>query len=241
MFQLRLVRVTPVVEASRGAVVQAAVTYVAGVVGLGTFFLNRLQKDLHLREQIEKDREIAREQREQERRHEEQREARERELAELQRLEMQFGDLAEDFASASTLDRINAAIGMSELALTPSPVYKGEDSGAGATAAQYPYFLRAANRLAAALHQWHEQPARDEVRKALRQMAAFAKAPPRAEGEHLPVAVQDFEPLLHALCNSLADANRTAFKVFVETLAEGLAAQNQALSATLAQFRNIHS
>jgi uncharacterized protein YjbI with pentapeptide repeats len=221
---IHLHKITPVQPGpSQGTIVAAAVTYAGGVIGLGTFFLNRYQKDVHLARQLAKDREIAEKQRKLDHEHETQREKRERELAELQRLEAQFSQLAADFASGETLNRINAAIGLAELAQTPDPT-KRSDGAPAKTRENYPYFLRAGNRLAAALHQWGEQPARDEVRKALEQMAKFAKA----EGTD--------ERLLHDLANSVADANRTAFSLFVEDLSEGMAEGDPSLLKRLAQL-----
>ncbi|MBL8047176.1 MAG: pentapeptide repeat-containing protein [Chthonomonas sp.] len=208
---------------AQGHAISAAVGWIAGSVGLVTFFLNRSQKDQHHVQQLKQAREF-----------ENEKERRERELAELSRLETLFAELAEDFSSASTLERINAAIGLAELAQTPDPRRMGPDGeppeapyGDHKSAKckdNYPYFLRAANRLAAALHQWEEQSALDEVRKALRQMATFAND----EGT--------LEPLLHHLANTLADANRTALRVFVSVLAEGLAFSNPLLLRKLSAF-----
>ena len=138
---------------AKGAIVTAAVSWVAGIAALFTFFLNRDQKEMHLQKQLDQARTF-----------EDERADKEAKQAELQRLEKLFGDLAEDFASDVVLNRINAAIGLSEIAQTPDPRCISLEK----TKVNYPYFLRAADRLAAALHQWGEQPARDEVRKAIR-------------------------------------------------------------------------
>lgn len=108
-------------DSVRGQVIAAAVTWLGGIGALCTFLLNREQKDRLQKEQLEEARIIEDARTLKEREFETQREKRERDLAELQRLESEFAALVKDFASESVLARINAAIGLRELAIRPDP------------------------------------------------------------------------------------------------------------------------
>lgn len=198
----------PVLDrAAHGNVVNAAVSWFAGTVALYSFHVNVSQKE----------------------RHNTGLETRERDLAELQRIEAEFAALADDFAQEALLARINAAIGLGELARRPDPrreqdgavmfdprtdaeTWVGDDGKllpqarpwpdhwrSRKTDLNYPYFLRAAHRLAAALYLWEDAPARAQALRVLREMGDWAKD----EGTD--------EPLLHGLVNALAEANRTAW------------------------------
>lgn len=201
-------RVPKVPESAVGQVITAAVAVIGAAVGLWTFFFNTWEKQDALEKTTRTQREIAEAERQQNREFETAREDRERQLARLDQLEKQFDQLAEDFAAPGALERINAAIGLAELAVTPSPVNLPASDGNPKTQDHYPYFMRAANRLAAALHQWTDFPARQEALKALDGIGKFAKC------------VGTDEPLLCDLVNSLADANRTALAVFSDAIAQ---------------------
>lgn len=217
----------------------------------------REQTEKNEREREQLQRELAKEQRDQVAKHEEdrlqlqkdlaqelrnqtatierEREKRERDLAELQRLEAEFAALADDFAQPEPLARINAAIGLGELARRPDPrrvaaegtvmfdpredtkTWIGDngeildeprpwpkDWTSLKTERNYPYFMRAAHRLAAALYMWEDAPARAQAVRVLSEMGAWAKD------------VGKDEPLLHALANALAEANRTAWSQLKE-------------------------
>jgi len=238
--RLVLFQVPVLVNSAHGQVVAAAVSWFAGTVALFTYFLNRDQKEQHLRAQLNETRnleaarikqqdelEAARIKQQQE--FEAARERRERDLAELQRLEAEFAALASDFAQPAGLARINAAIGLGEIALKPDPrrmtdtgelmedprepVSWTDEYGESQsitfrmewrslkTERNYPYFLRAAHRLAAALHQWEDVAPRAQAIRVLKELGDWAKD----EGTD--------EPLLHALCNAVAEANRTVWKL----------------------------
>lgn len=245
--------------AAKAAAINAAVAWFGGVGAIYTFFYNQSKKQRQhndqLRQQVieeiarenrERDFEQAREKRErdlaekardQEKNFEAAREKRERDLAELQRIEAEFAAYAKDFAQPEPLARINAAIGLGELARKPDPRrvidgpepeedkehYKKITTFAGdngevlvearpwpktwetrKTETNYPYFMRAAHRLAAALHQWDVEAPRAQAIRVLREMGEWAKD----EGTD--------EPLLHTLVNALAEANRTAWALIRE-------------------------
>lgn len=67
------------------------------------------------------------------------------------------------------------------------------------TERNYPYLLRAAGRLAAAISGWSDGRARAQALRVIGEISDFAKA----EGTD--------EPLLHSMANTIADANRTAW------------------------------
>lgn len=127
-------------QATRGQVIASAVTWLGAIGALVTFLLNREQKDRHLRDQLEQERNLEAGRRRQERLADQRRRAqeigfeanrekRERDLAELQRLESEFAALVQSFSSQNSLSRISAAIGLSEIARQPDPrrVPTGED------------------------------------------------------------------------------------------------------------------
>ncbi|MCC6403447.1 MAG: pentapeptide repeat-containing protein [Fimbriimonadaceae bacterium] len=212
------VPVTILDKAAQGHVVTAAVSWFAGTIALYTFYININQKERQHAALLGQERHL-----------DLSRERRERDLAELLRLEEEFKALADDFAQPETLARINAAIGLGELAqradprreedgrVLPDPREDGAQTAFGTdgklldepvpwpdewrslkTERNYPYFLRAAHRLAAALHQW-DDAARSQALRVLREMGDWAKDE------------KTDEPLLHALCNALAEANRDAW------------------------------
>ncbi len=168
--------------------------------------MNLCEKRFAQEQTLEKDRRIARDQRENE-----------RNIAELQRLEEQFNQLSADFAGAELLARVNAGIGLAHIATTHRPGISDTEADAR-TEQNYPFYRRATNQLAAALHLYKEQPARDEVRKAIRHMGQFDTS--------------EDQPLLHLLLNSLGEANRTAFRAFLDTLAEGEACETPSFCDT---------
>ncbi|GMU31436.1 MAG: hypothetical protein AMXMBFR19_17740, partial [Chthonomonadaceae bacterium] len=196
-FPLVLIRVDPVDASAAGQVIGAAAASMGGAVALITLYVNLCEKRFAQEQTLEKDRRIARDQRENE-----------RNIAELQRLEEQFNQLSADFAGAELLARVNAGIGLAHIATTHRPGISDTEADAR-TEQNYPFYRRAANQLAAASHLYKEQPARDEVRKAIRHMGQFDTS--------------EDQPLLHLLLNSLGEANRTAFRTFLDTLAEGAA------------------
>lgn len=200
------IRVDPVDASAAGLVIGAAAASMGGAVALITLYVNLCEKRFAQEQTLEKDRRIARDQRENE-----------RNIAELQRLEEQFNQLSADFAGAELLARVNAGIGLAHIATTHRPGISDTEADAR-TEQNYPFYRRAANQLAAALHLYKEQPARDEVRKAIRHMGQFDTS------EDLP--------LLHLLLNSLGEANRTAFRAFLDTLAEGAACKTPSFCKT---------
>lgn len=249
--RLVLLQVPVLVNSAHGQVVAAAVSWFAGTVALFTYFLNRDQKEQHLRAQLDETRNLEAARIKQQQEFEAARERRERDLAELQRLEAEFAALASDFAQPAGLARINAAIGLGEIALKPDPrrmadtgelmedprepivVFDAygtrtehpwrEEWRSLKTERNYPYFLRAAHRLAAALHQWEDDAPRAQAIRVLKEIGDWAKD----EGTD--------EPLLHALVNALAEANRTAWSLLREQTAMSMAAQvdDRALLALL--------
>ncbi|RIK01499.1 MAG: hypothetical protein DCC46_00160 [Armatimonadetes bacterium] len=200
------IRVDPVDASAAGQVIGAAAASMGGAVALITLYVNLCEKRFAQEQTLEKDRRIARDQRENE-----------RNIAELQRLEEQFNQLSADFAGAELLARVNAGIGLAHIATTHRPGISDTEADAR-TEQNYPFYRRAANQLAAALHLYKEQPARDEVRKAIRHMGQFDTS--------------EDQPLLHLLLNSLGEANRTAFRAFLDTLAEGAACKTPSFCKT---------
>lgn len=207
----------PVVDTgAHGSVITAAFTWVGGTIALFTYFLNREQKERHNRAQ----------------------ERRERDLSELQRLESEFAALARDFAQPAALAQINSAIGLGEIAKRPDPrrvdsdgfvlddgrqevTWTKTDGSVAAfnwpsewrsatTERNYPYFSRSTNRLIAALQFWDDEAARAQAIRELKILGEWAII-----ADH---SVTD-EPLLHSLINSLAEANRTAWRLLKDKCA----------------------
>lgn len=85
--------------ATQGAALTASVSFFGAVGAALFFFLNREQKERQMEEQAR----------------------RERDLAELARMDAHFRALAESFESNNVATKVNAAIGLAELATTPDP------------------------------------------------------------------------------------------------------------------------
>ncbi|MCW5946863.1 MAG: pentapeptide repeat-containing protein [Fimbriimonadales bacterium] len=204
---------------SRGFVIQAAVTWFAGVIGLGTFFLNRDQKQRHLEAQLAKDREVAKDQRDQDREHHKSQLDQQRRISEYEAIQKEFEALSDDFAHPDLLPRINAGIGLADIAKQRDPRLQTNQTEVNEV--DYPWFKRAAMQLSAALHIYEEPEARSEIRKAIREMASFDKS--------------ELQPLLDFLIHQLADANRTAYKKFTRVVAEGLSRKDRRLFYAMAR------
>lgn len=184
----------------------AVVSWLGGVAALWTFFVNWKQKDLHANEE----------------------EKRERDLAELQRLESEFAALADDFAQITDGARVNAAIGFGEIARNADPrllnnypvtvafefnsdriIEFAETSQTNhfkseKNREQFPYYLRACQRLVAAYRVWDNISSISEARRVLHELIEWAKDPGTDES------------LLHEVCNLLAEANRTSYRLLEE-------------------------
>jgi uncharacterized protein YjbI with pentapeptide repeats len=177
-------------SASKGQIVAAATAWAGGSLGLWTFFVNVWEKRRAHEQQLQKDREIA----------------------ELQRLEEPSNQLLHDFSQGgptSLLARVNAAIGLADLAVRPHPGLSEDELAAKADIqpeGAYPFFCRAATQLSAALYLYAEPEARARVRKAIRAMAEFTA---RTRGAHR---------LWLFLLEQLADANRQAYETAIQAI-----------------------
>lgn len=179
--------------AARGHVISAVAGLIGGGVALLTYTLTYRQKQSHF--------ELQRKQ--------------EQAQADYDAIAAEYDALSKDFVGKDELSKINAAIGLAAIAkkVDPRKEFKlmvGESIQK--TSEFYPWYERVAMQLAAALINYNEPRARDQVRNSIRDIARFDR---------------NSEPqrLLTFLINTLADANRTAFKSFVETFAEGMACQ----------------
>lgn len=218
-----------------GQVVMAAATVFGGTIALITFLWNSDQKQRHHEGQLDH----------------------ERSLSEIQRMETEFALLAQDFASGTALARINAAIGMGDMAMRLDPRHADEDGKpvidrdfdykrewpdkwrSRKTERNYPFFMRVANRLAAALYMWNEVETRSQALRVLGEMAEWAKD----EGTD--------EPLMQGLANAIAEANRTAKILVLESagiclvagidralLPESLGLEGSIVNDTFSRFEN---
>jgi len=198
-------------SAAKGQIVAAATAWVGASLGLWTFFVNVWEKRRAHEEQLQKDREIANEQRRADREALAAQLQKDREVAELQRLEERFNQLSDDFSqggSESLLARVNAAIGLADLAVRPRPGLSEEELAAKAAdhpEEAYPFFRRAAMQLSAALYLYSEPEARAQVRKAIRAMAEFTH--------------QRQPNLCPVLTNQVAHANRAAKSALLGVIA----------------------
>jgi hypothetical protein len=86
-------------KVAQGQILQAAVAWAAGVIGLATFFLNRDQKQKHLDAQLQQAQAIS----------------------DYEAIQKEFEALSDDFAQKEILPRVNAAIGLANLAKLPDP------------------------------------------------------------------------------------------------------------------------
>lgn len=197
----------------------AAVTWFGGVIGLGTFFLNRQQKDYlarreHQLAQQHESRKLAQAQEhettriEDSRQHELLRDRREYDLSELQRLNEQYLEHSRNLTASEEGKRIQATIALGELATYPK-VSKNSRADVLTNNAQifvdaenYPYFEQSARRLAAALHQSSSPGESKQLLITIEQLASFACTPGTSE------------MLLHSLVNILAESNRVALEYF---------------------------
>lgn len=225
---LAVVRISPLDRSLHGQVISAAVTLLGILGGLVTYWATWRQKETHHEELMASTRDS-----------EKRRARHERDLAELQRMEAEFAALAEALERESPMARINAVIGLAEIAIKPdprrvqengeleldhyvatscsvpfhlaSPDHDKSDASDMATVAtrefrsrktdrNYPYLMRAAERLAFALTHWTDDASQSQ---ALRQIELLAKFAKDADTD---------EPLLHLLVNAAAHANRTAWK-----------------------------
>lgn len=208
--------VPPVDPSARGTVIQAAVGWVGGVIGLGTFFLNRAQKQEHFKEEQEKDRRHFRDQQRLEREHFSEQQVVQRWQFDQQTLEGRFVDIQNRLADRDNLMmRANAAIRLAEIAQTPWPGEGREHL----TEQSYPFFPRAAAQLSAALHMEHEQPARDEVKNAIGRMVQFARI--------------DGHRLLYLLIEELARSNQSAVRALQHELSPYIPKQLATMSDEL--------
>lgn len=212
-FGWRGIPITPVAPSAQGHVITAAVSWVAGTIALVTYWLTRDQKERHHESLLEQGRNF-----------EQARAKHERDLAEIQRMETEFAQLAKDFISDDALARINAAIGMGEIAKRLDPRF-ADESGKPMpdidlnytiewpdewrslkTERNYPFYMRVAHRLAAALYMWNEEETRSQAIRVLGEMAKWAKDE------------RTDEPLIHGLANALAEANRSSWHLLLEAL-----------------------
>lgn len=142
--------------------------------------------------------------------HFERQRAQERAQSDYDAIAAEYDALSKDFVAEKELARINAAIGLASIALRPDPKRLFEESlspdAAPKTSTYYPWYERIASQLVAALHIYQEPRARAQVRSAIRRLATIDDS----KGQ----------PLLHFLIHQLADANRTAYQTFIETLAD---------------------
>lgn len=196
-------------EAAHGAAITAAASWVVAIAAFCTFLFNREQK-----ERIHKDEE-----------------RRARDLAELQRIETEFAALAKDFASPDPLARINAAIGMGELAVKPDPrrLTSEDEVKLDSRTDGAQTFVGTKGELLPEPRAW---PDEWRSRKTARNYPYFLRSVNRLVAatymwENGPAQIQaknvlqtlcmwakdegTDEPLLHQLINLIADANRYSF------------------------------
>ncbi|MBC8142459.1 MAG: pentapeptide repeat-containing protein [Armatimonadetes bacterium] len=185
--------------------VQVVAGAIAGLVALWQFNRSHWQRDMHLvraqrlakrqADQKERtDRELAR-----------QKELVDREHFRSKELQDQFGDIQNRLASPEPIIRANAALRLAQFGETLKP---GVAEGELRTEKNNPYFVPVVSQLATALYLEPNPAIRKAIREAFKNLIAFANT----DG--------DDQPLLHALIERLADANRTARDNFIKALAE---------------------
>jgi uncharacterized protein YjbI with pentapeptide repeats len=125
---------------------------------------------------------------------------------ESQTLDTQFTDVQTRFASADPIQRAYAAVRLTELATTRSPLWhEGPDER------KYPHFPRAVSLLSTALHMEPSGDVRKHVKKAIQKLAEFDGRLKNKDG---------IQTLLRSLVRELADANRNAKSAFIDALAK---------------------
>lgn len=130
-------------------------------------------------------------------------------------LDLEMADLQRRFASPDPAARAQAAVGMADLAEKTLPGRRDE----------YPWYPRAAARLAAALCLEGEPAVRGEILAAVAGMAAFAR---------------DRDPsLLHRLIADLAHANRSALDAFLDALARYRARAGEVTDERLGELARV--
>lgn len=211
----------PASDQFKSQLVSAGLAWFGGTAALTTFLLTRDQKERHNRGQ----------------------EKRERELAELQRLESEFSNIVQGLASESVLVQKISVKGISEIAVKPDPRQVSEagelyyvprsivclhdfsidrqvvplrrEWRSQKNAQNFPYFLRAVDRLVACITHWEHTASKASAFAALAELGNWAK-------DDLPTETD--EPLLHDLVNKAADLNRNCWESAKESVVEYLLA-----------------
>ncbi|MDX2064276.1 MAG: pentapeptide repeat-containing protein [Fimbriimonadaceae bacterium] len=208
---IHCVRVPTLDKSSHGAVVNAAFSWLAGLLGLYMFFMNREQKERHQREQESRERDSLKQ------REDHQRYTTKFGLYQLerQRIEADFSQKVSDLNNEDSASRCLAVIGISEIAtlrapkfsaiyqpeVVPSPAHEDTDhSDIEKSESYFPYFRRTSSRLIALAQQWTVDTELYEVQRALDYLIRWAKDPGHTE------------PLLRSLTQQLADANRECWQ-----------------------------
>ncbi len=133
------------------------------------------------------------------------RQTQERQHFRSKELQDQFGDIQNRLAATEPIIRANAALRLAQFGKTLKP---GVKEGDPHTEENNPYFIDAVGQLATALYLEPNPAIRKAIREGFKNLIAFANT----DG--------DDQPLLHALIERLADANRTARDNFVKAFAE---------------------
>lgn len=120
-------------------------------------------------------------------------------------LQDQFGDIQNRLASPEPIIRANAALRLAQFGETRKP---GVEDDEPRTKDDCPYFVPVASQLATALYLEPNPAIRKAIREAIKNLISFANTK------------EDDQPLLHALIERLADANRTARDNFIRAFAE---------------------
>lgn len=193
-------------RSAHGAVVSAAVTWMGGTLALLTFLWNLEQKERLAMLQ----------------------ERRERDLAELQRLEAEFASLLSNLISPSSHAKINAIIGLGEIAKKSDPNRIGADGKllpldtiyetiedenghrvievmpsiyrSSKSPENFPFFVRAFSRLAASIGHSQDHRVTSQIVFVLKELAEWA-----ADHE---IKLTDESLLINAL-NICAESNRS--------------------------------
>ena len=238
----RWVTVPVIAAVARGQIVAAAVALVSGLIALITFTVSYHQK-IYIQELANyKAGQIADDNRKEQNKWEQDRLATQQDhfakqrkqetaQAEYDAIAKEYDALSKDFVAKEELARINAAIGLAAIAIRPDPrrLFKEglEPEEAPKTREYFPWYEKVASQLSAALHVYEEARARSQILSSIQIISKIDNT--------------ESQPLLCYLIDQIADANRSAYRRFIEVLAEAACSRSALSLRPLARALTVFS